>query len=195
MKRIIIPRRLRRALASSFPLSFSLVGIIRTLGWKTHFRKDGKMAVNELRTPIRIVFIILLCFLWISCPGEVYGKTLYEYVDKDGTAVITDIQPPGGKFKTIEVPTEKTEEKKIESGNRPNKQAGETAGKSNEKREKIRDLKEELKKAKIDEQHYRSNMNQATGFSQRHQWRVQVDKQLELIEKIEKEIEELERRP
>jgi hypothetical protein len=99
--------------------------IIRTLGGKTHFRKDGKMAVNELRTPMRIVFIILLCFLWIFCPGEVYGKTLYEYVDKDGTAVITDIQPPGGKFKTIEVPTEKTEEKKIESGNRPNKQAEE----------------------------------------------------------------------
>jgi hypothetical protein len=137
----------------------------------------------------------MLYFLWISCPGELYGKTLYEYVDKDGTAVITDIQPPGGKFKTIEVPTEKTEEKKIESGNRPNKQAGETVAKRNEKREKIRALKEELKKAKIDEQHYRSNMNQASGFSQRHHWRVHVDKQLEQIEKIEKEIEELERRP
>jgi len=153
------------------------------------------MAVNELCTPIRIIFIIMLYFLWISCPGELCGKTLYEYVDKDGTAVITDIQPPGGKFKTIEVPTEKTEEKKIESGNRLNKQAGETAAKRNEKRERIRDLKEELKKAEIDEQHYRSNMNQASGFSQRHHWRVQVDKQLELIEKIKTEIEELERRP
>jgi hypothetical protein len=152
------------------------------------------MAVNELRAPIRIVFITMLCFLWISCLGEVYGKTLYENVDKDGTTVITDIQPPGGKLKTIEVPTQKTEEKKIESGNRPNKQAEETAAKRNEKREKIRTLKEKLKKAEIDEQHYRSNMNQASGFSQRHHWRVQVDKQLELIKKIEKEIEELKRR-
>jgi hypothetical protein len=156
--------------------------------------RESSKAAKKL-VPFPIVFIVMLCFLWISCLGEVYGKTLYEYVDKDGPTVITDIQPSGGKFKTIEVPTKKTEEKKVESGNRPNKQAKEAAAKGNEKREKIKALEEKLRKAEIDEQNYRSNMNQASGFSQRHHWRVQVDKQLELIKKTEKEIEELKRRP
>ena len=71
----------------------------------------------------------------------------------------------------------------------------EGAAKRNEKEENIRVLREELERAKRDEENYRMNMNQSSGFAQRHHWRTLVDEQLKLIEEKKKKLDDLESRP
>jgi hypothetical protein len=68
----------------------------------------------------------------------------------------------------------------------------EADAKKNERDENIRVLREELEKAKRDEQNYRMNMNQASGYAQRHHWRTLVDEQLKLIEEKKKKLDDLE---
>jgi molecular chaperone GrpE (heat shock protein) len=142
--------------------------------------------------------LLLLGFVWIAVAGEAQGGTLYEYVDKDGTVVITDSPPPGVKVKTLDSLPKITEEQKVASekeGNEKSQRYREADVKRKERDESIRTIREELEKAKRDEENYRANMNQASGYAQRNHWRKLVDEQLKLIDEKKKKLDDLESRP
>jgi molecular chaperone GrpE (heat shock protein) len=141
--------------------------------------------------------LLLLCFVWIAVAGEAQGGTLYEYVDKDGTVVITDSPPPGAKAKTLDSLPKITEEQQAASekeGSEKSQRYREADAKRKERDENIRVVREELEKAKRDEDNYRKNMNQASGFAQRSHWRKLVDEQLKLIDEKKKKLDDLESR-
>jgi hypothetical protein len=146
---------------------------------------------------LSLMVSLLLSLVWIAA-GEAQGQTLYEYIDKDGTVVITDSPPPGVNFKKVQSLPTMTEEQKAaaeKEGNERLQRYREGAAKRNEKEENIRVLREELERAKRDEENYRMNMNQSSGFAQRHHWRTLVDEQLKLIEEKKKKLDDLESRP
>lgn len=153
----------------------------------------------KLRGLLRVTFPALLGLVWImSSAGLVHGQALYEYIDKDGSVVITDSPPPGVKIKKLESLPTMTDEQKAAQEKEANEKLQkyrETDVKRSERDESIRVLKEELEKAKRDEENYRMNMNQASGFAQRRHWRTLVDEQLKLIEEKNKKLEDLESRP
>jgi hypothetical protein len=154
------------------------------------------MAFHKLPRLLLMVSLLLI-LVWIAA-GEAQGQTLYEYIDKDGTVIITDSPPPGVNFKKVQSLPAMTEEQKAAAEKEDNERLQkyrETAAKRNEKEENIGVLREELEKAKRDEENYRMNMNQASGFAQRHHWRTLVDEQLKLIEEKKKKLDDLESRP
>ena len=139
------------------------------------------MASYKLCRLLPRVSLLLLSFIWIAAAGEAQGQTLYRYIDKDGTVIITDSPPPGVNVKTLDSLPKMTEEQKAaleKEGNEKSQRYRETETKRNEKEENIKAIKEELEKAKRDEENYRANMNQASGYAQRHHWRTLVDEQL-----------------
>ena len=153
----------------------------------------------KLRGLLKAVFPAILAVVWvISSAGQVHGQTLYEYIDKDGSVVITDSPPPGVKIKRVESAPPQTEEQKAateKEGGEKTQRYREADVQRQEKQEAVRIAREELEKAKKDEQLYRMNMNQASGYAQRHHWRTLVDEQLKLIEEKQKKLDELESRP
>ena len=124
---------------------------------------------------MHVASLILILIVWITVPEKVYGGTLYEYINKNGDAVITDKLPAGVKAKHKESFSDLSEEQKLESQKKSksqlqmNRKVGE---KRKEKQEKIRTIREELERAKSEEQRYRSDMNQSARPSQRHHWRM-----------------------
>jgi len=156
------------------------------------------MASYKLRRLLPRVSLLLLGFVWIAAAGEAQGGTLYEYVDKDGTVVITDSPPPGVNVKKSQSLPNMTEEQKAASekeGNEKLHRYREADAKRKEREETIRTTREELEKAKRDEENYRVNMNQASGFAQRSHWRKLLDEQLKLIDEKKKKLDALESRP
>jgi len=153
----------------------------------------------KLRGSVRAVFPALLAIVWImSSAGLVQGQTLYEYIDKDGSVVITDSPPPGAKIKRAESEPPQSAEQKAaaeKEGGERTQRYREADTQRQEKQAAIRIARDELEKAKRDEQLYRMNMNQASGYAQRHHWRTLVDEQLKLIEEKQKKLDELESRP
>ena len=57
------------------------------------------MTAYKLRGLMPAASLALLIFILIASAGEAQGQTLYEYIDKDGTVVITDSPPPGVNVK------------------------------------------------------------------------------------------------
>lgn len=156
------------------------------------------MAAYKLRGLLRGVSLMLLSFVFLAAAGEAQGGTLYEYIDKDGTVVITDSPPPGVNVKTLDSLPKITEEQKAASekeGSEQLQRYRQADAKRKEKEENIKAVREELEKAKRDEESYRANMNQASGYAQRHHWRTLVDEQLKLIEEKQKKLDDLESRP
>ncbi len=156
------------------------------------------MASYKLCRLLPRVSLLLLSFIWIAAAGEAQGQTLYRYIDKDGTVIITDSPPPGVNVKTLDSLPKITEEQKAaleKEGNEKSQRYRETETKRNEKEENIKAIKEDLEKAKRDEENYRANMNQASGYAQRHHWRTLVDEQQKLIEEKQKKLDDLESRP
>ena len=156
------------------------------------------MASCKLCRLLPTVSLLLLSFVWISAAGDAQGQTLYEYVDKDGTVIITDSPPPGVNVKKSQSLPNMTEEQKAASekeGNEKLQKYRDADVKRKEREENIRVVREELEKAKRDEENYRVNMNQASGFAQRYHWRTLVDEQLKLIEEKKKKLDDLESRP
>jgi hypothetical protein len=156
------------------------------------------MASYKLRKLLpRVSLLLLLSLVWIASASEAQGQTLYEYIDKDGTVIITDSPPPGVKIKKLQSLPNMTEEQKAaaekEASERLQKYR-EADSKKNERDGDIRVVRAELEKAKRDEEDYRRNMNQASGFAQRHHWRTLVDEQLKLIDEKQKKLDELESR-
>jgi hypothetical protein len=156
------------------------------------------MASYKLRRLLPTVSMLMLSFVWLAAAGEAWGQTLYEYIDKDGTVIITDSPPPGAAVKKAQSLPELTEEQKaaMEKEDKEKLQKyREADAKRNEREENIRIVREELEKAKRDEENYRMNMNQSSGFAQRRHWRTLVDEQLKLIEEKKKKLDEIESRP
>ncbi|MGO9139624.1 MAG: DUF4124 domain-containing protein [Syntrophales bacterium] len=153
------------------------------------------MASYKLCKLLPMVSLLLLSFVWIASVSEVQGQTLYQYTDKDGTVIITDSPPPGANAKKLQSLPDITEEQKAASEKESSEKLQkyrEADTKRNDRDENIRVLREELERAKRDEQNYRANMNQASGYAQRHHWRTLVDEQLELIEEKQKKLDDLE---
>ena len=156
------------------------------------------MAAHKFRFSIPMVYLVLIMIAWIAPTRDAQGGTLYQYIDKDGSVVLTDNPPPGVKAKPMESLPDMTGEQKLQQEKETAatlQKYREADAKGNEKRGKIRALREELETAQSNEAKYRSNMNQAHGFSQRSHWRKMVDEQLKDIEEKKKKIEELESRP
>ena len=156
------------------------------------------MTAYKLRGLMPAASLALLVFILIASAGEAQGQTLYEYIDKDGTVVITDSPPPGVNVKKSQSLPIMTEEQKAASekeGNEKLQKYREADAKRKEREANIRLAREELEKAIRDEQNYRANMNQASGYAQRHHWRTLVDEQLILIEEKKKKLDDLEGRP
>lgn len=156
------------------------------------------MTAYKLRGLMPAASLALLIFILIASAGEAQGQTLYEYIDKDGTVVITDSPPPGVNVKKSQSLPTMTEEQKAASekeGNEKLQKYREADAKRKEREANIRIAREELEKAIRDEQNYRANMNQASGYAQRHHWRTLVDEQLRLIEEKKKKLDDLEGRP
>jgi len=153
----------------------------------------------KLRGLVRAMFPAFLAIVWIiSSAGLVQGQTLYEYIDKDGSVVITDSPPPGAKVKKVESEPPQTAEQKAAAEKENSERVQryrEAEDQKKDKDEAIRIAREELERAKRDEELYRANMNQASGYAQRHHWRTLVDEQLKLIEEKQKKLDELESRP
>ncbi|MEN6321576.1 MAG: DUF4124 domain-containing protein, partial [Syntrophaceae bacterium] len=70
------------------------------------------MVAHIVRAFITAATLTLIMVIWIAAPGELQGQTLYRYIDKDGTSVLTDNPPPGVKAKRIESLPESTESTK-----------------------------------------------------------------------------------
>jgi hypothetical protein len=156
------------------------------------------MAAHKLRVLIPAMSLIMVMAAWISISGEVYGGTLYQYIDKDGSSVITDNPPEGVQAEPIMKLPETTEEQKVETEKEDNaimQKNQEADEKRLGKDEKIKTVREELERAKNDADIYRSNMNQSANYSQRHHWRTMLDEQQKVIEEKQKLIDELEARP
>jgi hypothetical protein len=156
------------------------------------------MTAYKLRGLMPAASLVLLIFILIASAGEAQGQTLYEYIDKDGTVVITDSPPPGANVKKSQSLPTMTEEQKAASEKEDNEKLQkyrEADAKRKEREANIRIAREELEKAIRDEQNYRANMNQASGYAQRHHWRTLVDEQLRLIEEKKKKLDDLESRP
>jgi hypothetical protein len=156
------------------------------------------MAAHKLRVLILAVSLILVLSAWIAISGEVYGGKIYQYIDKDGSTVITDNPPEGVSAQPVMSLPDMTEEQKAvsekeEDATRQKNQEADV--KRLEKDGKIKTAREELEKAKTDADHYRSNMNQSANYSQRHHWRVMLDEQQKMIEEKQKLIDELEAQP
>ena len=161
-------------------------------------RREKRMAAHKFRFSIPMVYLVLIMIAWIAPTRDAQGGALYQYIDKDGSVVLTDNPPPGVKAKPMESSPDMTGNQKSDQEKESDlkkEQYREADVKRQEKREKIRALREELETAQSNEAKYRSNMNQAQGFSQRSHWRKMVDEQLKEIEEKKKKIEELESQP
>jgi len=156
------------------------------------------MTDHKLQGLISVILMLLVLSVWISLTSEVYGGTVYEYIDKDGSTVITDNPPEGVSAKpVIEQPDSTVEQKEAtEKDEEAIKQKYQEAeAKRLEKEARINAAREELEKAKVDADHYRSNMNQSANYSQRYHWRTMLDEQQKFIEEKQKLIDELEAQP
>lgn len=146
--------------------------------------------VGKLMMPL-----ILMMITWMAVPGDVYSDTLYKYLDKDGSIIVTDNPPPGVKveeYRTSDtMPTETKPMPEVEPGVKP-QPVQDADAKRQDKRRKIESLRQELDKAISEEASHRRNMNQSSGYAQRRYWRTLVDEKLKEIEDKKKQIEELE---
>jgi hypothetical protein len=159
------------------------------------------MVSHIVRAFITAVSMALIMVVWIASPGELQGQTLYRYIDKDGSSVLTDNPPPGVKAKRIDSLPESTESIKedvSDQGKETDVKAEkpkEAEAKKKDKRGEIESLREEIAKSESTAQQYRSNMNQSHGFAQRRYWRNLLDEQEKDIEEKKKKLEELENSP
>lgn len=162
------------------------------------------MVSHIVRAFITAVSLALIMVVWIAAPGELQGQTLYRYIDKDGSSVLTDNPPPGVKAKRIDSLPESTESTESTKEDVPDQgketdikaeKSKESEVKKKDKRGEIEALREEIAKAESNAQRYRSNMNQSPGFAQKRYWRNLLDDQEKDVEEKKKKLEELESSP
>lgn len=165
--------------------------------WNTFQNKSLlKEERNVLRTFVTVVFcVIITCF---SFSGHVQAGTIYEYIDKDGSSVLTDSPPPGVKARPLQTFRDMTDadkqalEKEKSEEMQKYRQSDITR---KEKEEKIRAAREEYEQAIKNEERYKSNKNQSRGFAQQKHWNNMIEEQNKEIEEKRKKLQELESAP
>jgi len=133
-----------------------------------------------------------------SIPGMLQAGTIYEYVDRDGSVVLTDSPPPGVKAKPVQTYRDMTEADKQELEKAKSSQMlkyREADVKRKEKADKLRVAREEYEQAVKNEQQYRANKNQASGYAQQRHWIHMLEEQNKELEEKKKKIQELESEP
>ncbi|MBM4270972.1 MAG: DUF4124 domain-containing protein [Deltaproteobacteria bacterium] len=156
------------------------------------------MTGTLFRTSMILPVVILSLFISLVYSGNAWGGPYYQYTDSDGSVVITDNPPPGVKAKPLHTLKETTEQERVEWEKEKTlrmQQYREEDAKRSEKSDKIKTLREELERAKMNEEKYRSNMNQSHGFAQKNSWKKQLEEQQKEIDEIKKKIDEAEKGP
>jgi hypothetical protein len=156
-------------------------------------KKGGMIPV---RTFILSVLSIMTAFILFS--RDIQAGTLYECIDKDGSVILTDSPPPGCKVKVAEqyrdmTEAEKQELKKAQASTMEKFQ--DSQAKRKEKEESLRAARAEYEQALKDEQRYRSNKNQASGYAQQRHWIKMMEEQSKVIAEKKKKLQELESEP
>ena len=77
-------------------------------------RREKRMAAHKFRFSIPMVYLVLIMIAWIASTRDAQGGTLYQYIDKDGSVVLTDNPPPGVKAKPMESLPDMTGEQKLQ---------------------------------------------------------------------------------
>lgn len=149
-----------------------------------------------LRTFAISVSFMMIAAIFLS--ENVQAGTIYEYVDRDGSVVLTDSPPPGSKVRPVQSYRDMTEADKqeMEKEKSSNMQKyRESEGKRKEKEEKIRAAREEYEQAVRNEQQYRANKNQASGYAQQRHWIQMLEEQNKELAEKKKKLQELESEP
>jgi hypothetical protein len=147
--------------------------------------------------PLRTLIILVSC-MSAFIPGMLQAGTIYEYVDRDGSRVLTDSPPPGVKSKPVQTYRDLTDADKQELEEKKSfqtKKYQEANMKRKEKEEKLRVAREEYEQAIKNEQRYRANKNQASGYAQQRHWIQKLEEQNKELEEKKKKIQELESEP
>ena len=150
-----------------------------------------------MRTFIAI-FTCMMLVIFISLAGSLQAGTLYKYIDKDGSEVLTDSPPPGVKAKPLQTFRDVTEAEKQELEKEKTSQMQnfrEGTVKRKEKEEKIRAALEEYEQAKKTEDRYRANKNQAHGYAQQKHWINMIEEQGKEVEDKRRKLQEIESEP
>ena len=142
---------------------------------------------------VSYILIISASLQNVACAG-----TIYKYIDEDGDVVLTDTPLPEIKAKpvqTYQYMTEADKEKleKEKSGKMQKYQESDL--KRKEKEEKIRVAMEEYDQAIKEEQRYRANKNQASGYKQQRQRTQMLEEKKKELEEKKKKLQELENEP
>ncbi|MEN6321310.1 MAG: hypothetical protein ABFD82_21525 [Syntrophaceae bacterium] len=154
------------------------------------------MTTHTFRTLTLMGIIILIVVVWITNPGDVRGGPLYRCIDKDGDVIITDHPLP--EFKTIPGhPAEMTEEQrelleKQEKEIEMDVYKQVIDGAKKDKQARLNDAREELARAKEDQENYRMHIEQTTDLDKRVYWREMYDKQQKVVEEKQRRLQELE---
>ena len=145
--------------------------------------------------------IAVFSMMMITCvafSGSVQAGTIYEYTDRYGSVVLTDSPPPGVKARPLQTYQDMTETDKGEMAKEKAEQMEKYRSsdvKRNEKEEKIRAAREEYEQALKDEERYRANKNQASGYVQQRRWIKEIEAQDAKIEEKKTKLQELESEP
>ncbi|MBN1663225.1 MAG: DUF4124 domain-containing protein [Deltaproteobacteria bacterium] len=146
-------------------------------------------------------FIIILA---ASFPQCVQAKTLYRYVDKDGTVILTDQEPPQGtSAQRRESIPEPTEDQKSDAPDdtaatiqkEGTEQKEKADAKNAEKQEKIKTLINEIEAAKSDIKRYEVQRNIAVSNVRKNYVKSQIEQKLKEIAEKEEELQVLQEEP
>jgi hypothetical protein len=160
------------------------------------------MAAHKFSALTQKGLLILIMIVWIATPGEVRGETLYKCIDKDGNVIITDNPLPEFQFVPVvpEQSLEMMEEQRLQLEKKEIEIETDVLQRINDdrkkdKQEKIMASREDLEKAKVNEESYRFNMIQTLDLSQRLYWGEMLDKQKKVVEEKQKKLNELQSEP
>jgi hypothetical protein len=151
---------------------------------------------NLSRAFITIITCVMITSIFSS--GDMRAGTIYEYVDRDGSIILTDSPPPGVNARPLQTYQDMTESEKenLEKEKTSEMQKYRESGtKRKEKEEKIRAARTEYEQAIKEEERYRSNKNQARGYAQQQHWIKMLEEQSKEIEEKKKKLQELESAP
>lgn len=160
------------------------------------------MAAHKFSALTQKGILILIMMVLITTTGEVRGGTLYKCIDKDGNVIITDNPLPEFQFVPVvpEQSLEMMEEQRLQLEKKEIEIETDVLQRINDdrkkdKQEKIMASREDLEKAKVNEESYRFNMIQTLDLSQRLYWGEMLDKQKKVVEEKQKKLNELQSEP
>jgi hypothetical protein len=148
---------------------------------------------------LKTFIMTISCMVIVSVYASgVQAGTIYEYVDRDGSVILTDSPPPGVKARPVQKFLDISDAEKQEMDKEKSLQTQkfrESDVKRREKEGKIRAARAEYEQALKDEQRYRANKNQARGYAQQRHWINMIEEQGKEIEEKKKKLTEIESEP